>query len=85
MQSSECQCKHTVEELYFRHEFAHSDVIETQRQNRITDGNASATQRRMGQEVTLQGRHTFENTARLLGQKHLQTHFNSITLKLHST
>lgn len=23
MQSSECQCKHTVKELHFKHEFAH--------------------------------------------------------------
>lgn len=67
MQSSECQCKHTVKELYFEHGFAQSNIIETQRLNHITAGNASATQRRKGQEVMLQGFHTFKNTARLLG------------------
>ena len=67
MQSSECQCKHTVKELYFKHEFAQSNIKETQRLNYITDGNASATQRRKGQEGTLQGFHTFKNTACLLG------------------
>lgn len=67
MQSSECQCKHTVKELYFKYEFAYRNIIETQRPNHMTDGNASATQRRNRQEVTLQGFHTFKNTAHLLG------------------
>lgn len=42
----------SVKELYFQHEFVHSNIIETQRPNHGTDGNASATERRKGQEVT---------------------------------
>ena len=55
MQSSECRCKHTVKELYFKHEFAHGNIIETLRPNHVTDGNASATQRRKGQGAMLAG------------------------------
>lgn len=52
MQSSECQWKYTVKELYFQHEFVESNITEMQRPNLSTDGNAAATQRRKGQEVT---------------------------------